>query len=134
MTAKFLNSISDFKNIGTGLGFIRLCAFVMVGHYFERRRALATGIVACGSGVGMFVVPPLSVTLLNSYRWQGALWVTSGIALHTAVCGSLYRPLKRKEKEPQNTKLMDWNLFKRRDFLIITLSQCLLVLGKYGKN
>ena len=51
----------------------------MVGHYFEKRRALATGIVACGTGVGMFVGPTLSVTLVNCYQWQGALWVTSGI-------------------------------------------------------
>ena len=59
----------------------------MVGHYFEKRRALATGIVACGTGVGMFVGPTLSVTLVNCYQWQGALWVTSEIVLHTAVYG-----------------------------------------------
>ena len=106
----------------------------MVGHYFEKRRALATGIVACGTGVGMFLGPTLSVTLVNCYQWQGALWVTSGIVLHTAVYGALYRPLTGKEKEPQNSKLMDWNLFKNRDFIIITLSQFLIVLGKYGST
>ena len=106
----------------------------MVGHYFEKRRALATGIVACGTGVGMFVGPTLSVILVNCYQWQGALWVTSGIVLQTAVYGALYRPLTGKEKEPQNSKLMDWNLFKNRDFIIITLSQFLIVLGKYGST
>ena len=29
---------------------------------------------------------------------------------------------------------MDWNLFKNRDFIIITLSQLLIVLGKYGST
>ena len=35
---------------GLGLGLIYLPAIVSVGFYFERRRALATGISVCGSG------------------------------------------------------------------------------------
>ena len=44
---------------GLGLGLIYLPAIVSVGFYFERRRALATGISVCGSGVGAFVMAPL---------------------------------------------------------------------------
>lgn len=36
---------------GVGLGLIYLPAVVAVGYYFERKRALATGISVCGSGV-----------------------------------------------------------------------------------
>ena len=39
---------------GFGLGLIYLPAVVAVGYYFEKRRALATGISVCGSGVGEY--------------------------------------------------------------------------------
>lgn len=35
---------------GIGFGFIYLPAIVTVGHYFESKRAFATGIAVCGSG------------------------------------------------------------------------------------
>ena len=40
---------------GIGFGLIYLPAVVCVGYYFESKRALATGIAVCGSGVGTFV-------------------------------------------------------------------------------
>ena len=55
-----------------------LCAYVMIGHYFEKYRALATGIASCGSGVGTFIFAPLSVALIESYGWKGAMWIIAG--------------------------------------------------------
>ena len=55
---------------GLGLGLIYLPAIVSVGFYFERRRALATGISVCGSGVGAFVMAPL-VRWVSRTRVQG---------------------------------------------------------------
>ncbi|KAB7502770.1 Monocarboxylate transporter 12, partial [Armadillidium nasatum] len=49
---------------GFGFGLIYLPAVVAVGYYFESKRALATGIAVCGSGVGTMIFPPL---------WMGAL-------------------------------------------------------------
>ena len=56
---------------GVGFGLMYLCTYVMIGHYFEKYRALATGIASCGSGVGTFIFAPLSVALINSYGWKG---------------------------------------------------------------
>ena len=44
---------------GFGLGLIYLPAVCAVGYHFEKKRALATGISVCGSGVGTFVFAPL---------------------------------------------------------------------------
>ena len=52
---------------GVGFGLMYLSAYVMIGHYFERRRALATGLAACGSGVGTFIFAPLSMFLIGEY-------------------------------------------------------------------
>ena len=101
---------------GFGLGLIYLPAVVAVGYYFERRRALATGISVCGSGVGTFLFAPLGTFLLNQYGWKGAHLILAGLCLNCAVFGALMRPLeltagpmteedkKRKELSRVNSK------------------------------
>lgn len=71
-----------------------LPAIVMVGYYFDKRRALATGIAVCGSGIGSFVFAPLSEALLSRYSWKGAMWILSGLSLNGIVFAALFRPLE----------------------------------------
>ena len=102
---------------GFGLGLIYLPAVVAVGYYFEKRRALATGISVCGSGVGTFIFAPLATFLLDVYGWKGANLIFAGLCLNCAVFGALMRPLEltvRHEKEDDETK-------KVRDYPIETL-------------
>ncbi|XP_033759184.1 monocarboxylate transporter 12-like [Pecten maximus] len=82
---------------GSGFGLIYLPAIVMVGYYFDKRRAFATGIAVCGSGIGGFVFAPLCVFLLETYGWQGAMWVISGIVFNGAIFASFYRPLEENK-------------------------------------
>lgn len=70
-----------------------LPSIVMVGFYFEKRRAFATGIAVCGSGIGAFVFAPLCDRLLATYGWKGATWIIAGIVLNGVVVGALFRPL-----------------------------------------
>ena len=37
---------------GIGFGMMYLPSIVVVGFYFDKKRALATGIAVCGSGIG----------------------------------------------------------------------------------
>jgi len=78
---------------GFGLGLIYLPAVVAVGYYFEKKRALATGISVCGSGVGTFIFAPLSNYLLENYGWKGANLIFAALCLQCAVFGALMRPL-----------------------------------------
>ncbi|XP_015912580.1 monocarboxylate transporter 9 isoform X2 [Parasteatoda tepidariorum] len=78
---------------GIGFGLVFLPAVVSVSHYFSTKRALATGVAVCGSGVGAFVFAPLCQVLLNMYEWQGALLILAGLTLNCAVFGGLMRPL-----------------------------------------
>ena len=50
---------------GFGFGMMYLPAIVSVGYYFEKKRAFATGLAVCGSGVGTFILPPLIEFLLQ---------------------------------------------------------------------
>lgn len=84
-----------------------LPAIVMVGYYFEKKRALATGIAVCGSGIGNFVFAPLCEFLLKKYSWQGAMWIISGMVLNGIVFSTFFRPLSETcaKKKNNNSKM-----------------------------
>jgi MFS family permease len=79
---------------GIGFGLVYVPAVIAVGFYFERWRALATGIAVCGSGIGTFLMAPLCTLLISTYGWRGALLIQAGLILNCAVFGTLFRPLK----------------------------------------
>ncbi|XP_033759355.1 LOW QUALITY PROTEIN: monocarboxylate transporter 7-like [Pecten maximus] len=83
---------------GLGFGLMYLPAIVSVGHYFEKKRAFATGIAVCGSGVGTFIFAPLSKFLLDEYTWRGATLIEAGIILNCIIFGILFRPLLPSKK------------------------------------
>lgn len=58
---------------GGFFGLIYLPSIVSVGYYFTSKRALATGIAVCGSGMGAFSFAPLVSRLLESYHWKATL-------------------------------------------------------------
>lgn len=59
---------------------IYVSAVLIPGFYFDKWRALATGISVCGSGIGTFVLAPLNAVLVESYGWRSTLLVQAGIA------------------------------------------------------
>ena len=83
---------------GIGSGLISLPAKIAIGYYFETKRALATGISECGSGVGAIIFPPLATYLLNQYGWKTTLLITAGLCLSCIFFGALMRPLEEKKE------------------------------------
>ncbi|XP_054718074.1 monocarboxylate transporter 12-B-like [Uloborus diversus] len=81
---------------GCGFGLMYLPAIVCVTCYFERRRAFATGIAVCGSGIGTFLLAPVIQWMVGDLGWQGAMLVTAGFVLNCCVFGALFRPLQKK--------------------------------------
>jgi len=64
-----------------------LSAIVIVGFYFERRRALAATIAMCGSGFGTAGMAPLFTHLLQNFKWTGSLVLICGIIMQGVVLG-----------------------------------------------
>ena len=52
--------------MGGSVAFLQFPAIAVIGHYFDKRRATALGIVASGSSVGGVVFPVVLSKLLNS--------------------------------------------------------------------
>ncbi|XP_060523862.1 monocarboxylate transporter 12 [Cylas formicarius] len=82
---------------GIGFGLIYVPSVIIVGFYFERWRALATGIAVCGSGIGTFMFAPLSEALIVSFGWRCALLIQGTIVLTCLLYGALFRPLQGKK-------------------------------------
>ena len=75
-----------------------------MGEYFDKKRALATGIAVSGSGVGGFLFSKFIIPLLlQEYGLQGCLLVLAGISFNCAVFGALFRPLQPvyRHEEPE---------------------------------
>lgn len=81
---------------GTGFGLMYLPAIVCVTCYFEKKRAFATGIAVCGSGIGTFLLAPITEWMVTELGWKGAMLVTAGFVLNCCVFGALFRPLEKK--------------------------------------
>jgi len=86
-----------FTSMVTGIGFglMYLPSIVMVSFYFDKRRALATGIGVCGSGVGTFVLAPFFSFLVSQYGWKvSRVWIgwqifAARCLLHATFCWSI---------------------------------------------
>ena len=124
--------------VGIGFGMMYHCAFVMVGHYFEKRRALATGITACGSGVGTFLFAQIGSVMLQVYGWKGSMWLLAGISLQGAVVGCCYRPVGARHdnnddkgnNKPAKKEHPILSLLKSPSFLVFCFSSFLCLIGK----
>ncbi|KFO21891.1 monocarboxylate transporter 14 isoform X1 [Fukomys damarensis] len=96
---------------GLGSGMAYLPAVVMVGRYFQKRRALAQGLSTTGTGFGTFLMTTLLKYLCSEYGWRNAMFIHGAVSLNLCVCGALMRPLSpRKDgdcsagKDPQVTR------------------------------
>jgi len=67
---------------------------LMVNTYFHRKRGIAQGIVASGSGVGMMAIAPMLEYLLNIYAWRGTVLLCAGLFLQLCFLSLLLRPFK----------------------------------------
>ena len=104
---------------GIGTGLLTLPANIAIGYYFESKRALATGITHCGSGIGQLILAPfMTRLLLMDYTWQTVVLIIGGFCLICAILGVLIRPLEVKKDTHKKTKSI-WDDF--RHILIPTL-------------
>lgn len=81
---------------GIGSCMVYMPAVLTVGFYFEKWRALATGLALCGSGVGTFLMAPLT-NMINDHPsggWRVTILVHAGLLLICAICGAMFRPIK----------------------------------------
>ncbi|XP_066136046.1 monocarboxylate transporter 14 isoform X4 [Saccopteryx bilineata] len=67
---------------GFGSGMAYLPAVVMVGRYFQKRRALAQGLSTTGTGFGTFLMTLLLKYLCAEYGWRNAMFIQGAVSLN----------------------------------------------------
>ncbi|KOB68984.1 Uncharacterized protein OBRU01_17348 [Operophtera brumata] len=75
-----------------------------------KKRNLATGLGACGTGVGTFIYAPMTQYLIEEYGWRGTILLLSGTLLNLCVCGCVMRDpewwiLEQKRQRNEECKL-----------------------------
>ncbi|KAL4704428.1 hypothetical protein ACJJTC_014360 [Scirpophaga incertulas] len=93
---------------GLGLGLVYVTAVVSIAYWFEKKRNLAVGLGACGTGVGTFVYAPMTQYFIEEYGWRGTILLLSGTLLNLCVCGCVMRDpewwiLEQKKEETKET-------------------------------
>ncbi|XP_030763158.1 monocarboxylate transporter 14-like [Sitophilus oryzae] len=76
---------------GLGLGLCYVTAVVSIAFWFDKKRTLAVGLGASGTGIGTFVFSPITNFLINEYGWRGTTLILGGCLLNICVCGALMR-------------------------------------------
>uniref|UniRef100_A0AC34GQ21 Major facilitator superfamily (MFS) profile domain-containing protein n=1 Tax=Panagrolaimus sp. ES5 TaxID=591445 RepID=A0AC34GQ21_9BILA len=81
---------------GVGFGLIFLPAVVIVGQYFSNKRALATGIAVCGSGIGTSIFSYLNPLILElcGGNWRFFMFTIAGITCSCCIFGYFFKPLQ----------------------------------------
>lgn len=92
---------------GLGLGLVYVTAVVSIAYWFEKKRNLAVGLGACGTGVGTFVYAPMTQYFIEEFGWRGTILLLSGTLLNLCVCGCVMRDPEwwiLEQKKQRNTK------------------------------
>lgn len=65
--------------VGVGCGCWVTPVLAAVGGWFQRRRVLALGVTATGSGLGTLVLSPLAARLIDLYGWRQAYVILAAV-------------------------------------------------------
>ncbi|XP_043266520.1 uncharacterized protein [Venturia canescens] len=76
---------------GLGLGLCYVTAVVSIAYWFDKKRTLAVGLGACGTGVGTFLYAPMTTFFINEYGWRGTCLLLAGTFFNLIVCGTVMR-------------------------------------------
>ncbi|XP_014478799.1 PREDICTED: monocarboxylate transporter 5-like [Dinoponera quadriceps] len=76
---------------GLGLGLCYVTAVVSIAYWFDKKRTLAVGLGACGTGIGTFVYAPMTTYFIQEYGWRGTCLLLAGTFFNMIVAGAVMR-------------------------------------------
>ena len=140
---------------GFGGSCLFVSSYVIISLYFEKSRFIATGILASGTGLGVFIVAPILQALLDTFDWRKTYRITAGIISVVCVLCLTFDPsvtnskkgknqahngededLENQDEQKEGTtekpnKWLDLSVFKEKVYVVLTLSFALALLGHH---
>ena len=77
---------------GLGTSLVFASSLIMVGKYFYKRRAFASGVFGCGGSLGIMCLGPILETLLSAFGWRYTYRIMAVAVLGICLLGCLYDP------------------------------------------
>ncbi|KAL4755577.1 MFS monocarboxylate transporter [Aspergillus foveolatus] len=118
---QFILTIGVAGGVGTSLIFTPSIA--AVGHFFHKKRGLATGIAVSGGSIGGVIIPLTLESLFDKY---GFAWATRVVALvcflSLAIASALVSSRLPTKPFSKENILPDLRILRERKFLLTTLS------------
>lgn len=108
--------------VGVGGAGCYIPPLAAVGGWFSRRRNLALGIAAAGTGAGTLVFPPVAAALIQHFGWRTAYaaFGVAGAAILFACAVAMQTPPMSRTQANSGPKL--GHLLRSRAFLLLYLS------------
>ncbi|XP_064115765.1 monocarboxylate transporter 2-like [Macrobrachium nipponense] len=89
---------------GIGCGIISNISYMIVPHYFKKRRGLANGIIMAWDCGGQLIGPPLIGMLQDEYSFKGATLIVGGVILNSCIGAAVFHPVEW-HKRPKTPKI-----------------------------
>lgn len=83
-----------------------MLSYLIIPHYFTRRRGLANGMMTAGSCSSQILAPPLITYLQGEYGFRGAILIMSAIMLNCCAAAMVLQPVEwhRKTRNKNTTQ------------------------------
>ncbi|CAH1100642.1 unnamed protein product [Psylliodes chrysocephalus] len=135
----FVNSLSALYitfgiigGIGRALTFVT--AVVSIAFWFEKKRAIALGLAASGTGVGTMVFAPLTKLFIDEFGWRGTMLMLAGCFLNMCVCGVIMRDPKWIIQEEREKKKVKKNKKEKKNRKVSSVQNDELVLQRINTS
>ena len=136
---------------GFGGSCLYLSSYEITSQYFYKNHAIATGITASGSGLGVLSVAPMLQSLLDSFDWRKTYRITAGIiSVVCALCLTFDPAIAKRgessiddrkceeqemsheqgeQVQQERKKWLDLSVFKEKVFVVLTLCNTMASIG-----
>ncbi|KAJ2399013.1 hypothetical protein GGI23_002906 [Coemansia sp. RSA 2559] len=114
---------------GFGGSFLYITGLTLAPQWFNKYRAIATGIVIAGSGLGGLWISFAVNSIIQNLSRQWALRITGLITI--AVCGSLSPLMVLRVKPKKRKSIADFSVIRDKRFILLFFSALLGASGFY---
>lgn len=101
--------------MGLGNGCLFCPCIATVATYFDRKRALALAIAACGSATGGLIFPSMMRELLPRVGFATAMQAVGAVQAVTLGIGCVF--LRQRIKPRRNGGLVDWSAWREGEYV-----------------
>ncbi|KAK7729823.1 hypothetical protein SLS53_009191 [Cytospora paraplurivora] len=115
--------------MGIGNGCLFCPVLATVSTYFDKKRNLAIGIAACGSGTGGLIFPAMARQLLPSVGFGWTIRAIGFVQLFGLALGNI--GLKRRIPPRRSGALVEWAAFKEMEYSFYAAGSFMCFLGVY---